>query len=314
MSDRPTWSEFAFIEELLAPLSAPAALNLKDDAACVAVPNGHDVVISADALVDGVHVPVNADGGLLARRAMACNISDLAAKGAQPYGFTLSLGLAPHCDRPWLQAFADALRDGMARFDIALWGGDTVSAPHSFVALTVHGLVPHGTMIKRSGAQIGDDVYVTGTIGDGWLGLQHMSAAYTDPRPPLAFGKGLRGLASAALDVSDGLLADLDHLCAASHCAMQLKATDIPLSEEGQAHIAQGGALQDLLTGGDDLQIAFTAVPEKADALQALAQQTGTLLHRIGQVTASSSAGYQAVLLDADGQTITFYQRGFRHF
>lgn len=314
MSDKKTWHEFSFIAELLTPLADAAGLKLADDAAVFTPPPGQDIVMTTDTLVEAVHFPENADGGLVARRALACNISDLAAKGAKPVGCLMNLGLAPHWDEAWLRGFAAALGEGLAHWGLGLWGGDTVATPTPFISLTLHGLVPQGDIIKRSGAQVGDDVYVTGTIGDGWLGLQQMSAAYTDPQPPLAFGQGLVGLASAALDISDGLAADLDHLCAASEIAMKIDAQAVPLSAAGQAHMAQGGNLADLLGGGDDLQIAFTAAPEATEALGALVALKATQLTRIGKVVAPDGSAYQAHIGDADGVALDLPQRGYRHF
>lgn len=314
MSDKKTWHEFSFIAELLTPLADAAGLKLADDAAVFTPPPGQDIVMTTDTLVEAVHFPENADGGLVARRALACNISDLAAKGAKPVGCLMNLGLAPHWDEAWLRGFAAALGEGLAHWGLGLWGGDTVATPTPFISLTLHGLVPQGDIIKRSGAQVGDDVYVTGTIGDGWLGLQQMSAANTDPQPPLAFGQGLVGLASAALDISDGLAADLDHLCAASEIAMKIDAQAVPLSAAGQAHMAQGGNLADLLGGGDDLQIAFTAAPEATEALGALVALKATQLTRIGKVVAPDGSAYQAHIGDADGVALDLPQRGYRHF
>ena len=314
MTNKKTWSEFGFIADLLAPLSGEGALHLSDDAAQISPPAGFDLVVSADALVEGVHFPLDKNAALVARRALACNISDLAAKGAKPYGCMLTLGVAPHWGEAWLGAFAEAFGAGLTQWGMPLWGGDTVSSATGFINLTVHGLVPHGQMIKRSGAQIGDDVYLTGTIGDGYLGLKHMSAPYTDPRPPLAFGQGLVGLAHAALDVSDGLLADLDHIARASACMIELEAGAMPLSNEGKAFLKQGGTLETLLSGGDDLQIAFTAAPQNAATLIDLARQTDIALSRIGSVVASQNEQTHAVLHMEDGEIISPTERGFRHF
>ena len=178
---------------------------------------------------------------------------------------------------------------------------------------------PHGQALTRSGAQDGDDVYVTGTIGDGFLGLQHCLsgtkggslAAYIKPQPPLAFGLALRDLANAALDISDGLIADLAHICAASGGSMQIEAEKVPLSDEGKAH----AALADLLSGGDDLQIAFTASPENKDALMAAARDCAVQLSCIGRFYNKAGRPEDGVrLLASDGQEIQLPKAGFRHF
>jgi thiamine-monophosphate kinase len=309
MSDNQQLDEFGLIAELLAPLADnDAAARLTDDAARVIVPDGQELVISTDMLVANVHFPENADAALVARRMMACNISDLAAKGAQPYGCLLTLGVAPLWDTGWLTAFAAALGAGLKAYDMQLWGGDTVCAAQGFAGLTVHGLVPQGQMLTRNGAQNGDDVYVTGTIGDAFLDLSRGGAAYADPQPPLAFGQELRALAHAAIDISDGLMADLDHLCDASGGAMDISASLIPLSEAGRAL----GDLAALVGGGDDLQIAFTAPANNAETLQGLAARHGIQVTRIGGF--SKSAQHGVILSADDGTEIPLNRRGFRHF
>lgn len=306
--------EFDLIAELLAPLADnPTAQSLKDDAACFTPPKGYDLVISTDALVAGVHFPTDADAGLVARRLVACNISDLAAKGAKPVGCLLTLGVGAHWDGDFLRAFTAAFGAALADVGMQLWGGDTVAAPTPFVSLAVHGLVPQGGMLTRRGAQDGDDVYVTGTIGDGWLDLAMRGPAYAAPQPPLAFGQGLIGLAHAGLDISDGLVADLDHLCRASGGTIVLEAEAIPLSAAGRAHMAGGGALQDLLSGGDDLQIAFTAPPARAEALIDTAHAAATGITRIGRFSAPA-AQQQVVLRTESGAEMSLPRRGYSHF
>lgn len=309
MADKSKLDEFGLIAELLAPLADnEAADGLTDDAARVAVPQGHELVISTDTLVAGVHFPEHGDAALVANRLLACNISDLAAKGATPFGCLLTLGVAETWDGAFVTSFVEAFGQGLKAYGLQLWGGDTVRSQTTFVGLTVHGLVPHGSMLTRGGAQDGDDVYVTGTIGDAFLDMPESGAAYAAPTPPLAFGLGLRGLAHAAVDVSDGLLADLDHMCRASGGGMVIEAAAIPLSEAGRSH----GNLAELVGAGDDLEIAFTASQDKADALTALAEHHGIGLTRIGSF--QKAAAPQAVLRDADGADITPQQRGFRHF
>lgn len=310
--------EFDLIAALFAPLAdTPAALNLKDDAAVFTPPAGQDIVITTDALVSGVHFPADADAGLVARRLVACNISDLAAKSAQPAGCLLSLGVGPDWDTAFLTEFAAAFGAALSDYGMPLWGGDTVATPTPFVSLTVHGLVPQGHMLTRSGAQDGDDIYVTGTIGDAWLDLPTRGAAYGAPQPPLAFGQSLGALAHAALDVSDGLIADLDHMCRAAKGRVDLDAAAVPLSAAGRAHLKQGGAvsdlLTDLLTAGDDLQIAFAAPPSAAEALVDRAKETATAVTRIGRFTADDLV-QKVVLLDESGDEIELSRRGYAHF
>ena len=308
------WGEFDAIAKLFAPLAdSPAALNLQDDAAVFTPPAGQDVVITTDALVSGVHFPENADAMLIARRLVACNISDLAAKGAKPLGCLLTLGVGPDWDEAFLSAFAVAFGAALSDYDMPLWGGDTVTTATPFVSLAAHGHVPKGQMLTRSGAQDGDDIYVTGTIGDAWIDLLTHGPAYASPQPPLAFGQRIVGLAHAALDVSDGLIADLDHMCHASSGKIALDAAAVPLSVSGRAYLKQGGALADLLSGGDDLQIAFAAPPSAAEALVDMAGETSIALTRIGQFTADEATKY-VLLLNASGDEIPLARRGYRHF
>ena len=310
MSDEDKHGEFGLIAELLAPLvDNQAALGLSDDAALVAVPSGQELVISTDMLVAGVHVPVPTEPEVLARRLLACNISDLAAKGAAPYGCLLNLGVAETWDYAFLERFIAAFADGLSHYGLQLWGGDTVAAAQGFAGLTVHGLVPAGEMLTRGGAQDGDDVYVTGTIGDGYLGLQHVLAdregasrvAYESPKPPHIFGQKLRSVAHAGIDISDGLLADLDHLCRASGGTMRIEAEAVPLSDEGRAF----AEFEKLVTGGDDLQIAFTAASDQSTAIAELGADCGIAVSRIGRFSQSAATdetgGCCAVLHNAEG-------------
>lgn len=314
MSGRGKRGEFDLIAELFAPLAdTPPALRLKDDAAVFSPPAGQDIVITNDALVSGVHFPEGADAALVARRLVACNISDLAAKGAKPVGCLLSLGVGPAWDDSYLATFAAALGRALSDFDMPLWGGDTVASPTPFVSLTAHGLVPHGQMLTRSGAQDGDDVYVTGTIGDGFLDLATLGPAYADPQPPLGFGQKLIGLAHAALDISDGLIADLDHICRAGGGGMELDGPCVPLSQNGRDYLAQGGALSDLLTGGDDLQIAFTAPPSAAEALVDAAKESATALTCIGRFMTDRTPK-NVTMRDESGVEIAISRRGYTHF
>ena len=309
MANDKQLDEFGLIAELLAPLADnKAAARLSDDAAQVAVPDGQELVISTDMLVANVHFPANADAALVANRLLACNISDLAAKGAQPYGCLLTLGVAENWDSAFLRRFVATLADGLETYDMQLWGGDTVRAGEAFAGLTVNGLVPHGEMVTRKGARDGDDVYVTGTIGDGFLDLANLGPAYAAPKPPIAFGQALRALATAAIDISDGLIADLDHICRASKGGIEIEAEAIPLSEAGRAY----NNLAALVCGGDDLQIAFTAPLAHADILGIEAEKHRIALTRIGRFKADSE--HQAVLRAANGQEIALQKRGFRHF
>lgn len=309
--------EFAFIRNLLAPLATDeTALNLQDDAAGYTPPPGQTLVLTTDALVDGVHVPEQAPPDMVAARLLAANLSDLTAKAASPVGCLLTLAVPPHWDMDWLGQFTAALGRGLHANAMPLWGGDTVRASQGMVSLTALGLVPEGQMLTRSGAQIGDDVYLSGPIGDGYLGLQDVlagrdgtaRAAYEAPQPPVHLAPALRGQAHAGIDISDGLLADLDHLCVASQCTIDLPLADVPLSAAGHDYLASGGDVMDLLTGGDDYQLAVTAPTGLAAAMAKLG------LIRVGRVQAPDAGQYRAILRDGNGQEMTSERRGFSHF
>jgi thiamine-monophosphate kinase len=315
--------EFHLIEKLFAPhADAKTAGHLRDDAASYTPTPGHDLVISTDMLVSGVHFPAHAAADVVAARLVGSNISDLAAKSAKPVGCLLNLAIGAPWDEAFLTDFAAHLGMLLAAYEMPLWGGDTVQSQQASVSLSVYGELPSGTMITRAGAQIGDDVYVTGVIGDGFLGLQHALAgtrgdslaAYHAPRPPLLFGQKLRGLAHSCLDISDGLAADLDHLCTASLKAMRVTLADIPLSPEGQAYADGPETLADLLSGGDDYQLAFTAAPHDSAQLAELAAANDVRLSKIGTVQPPVEGDYRAEFVDRLGQIITLHRRGYQHF
>lgn len=327
--DGQSMSEFDLIKRLFAPMADPVSSgDLQDDAACYSPPAKHDLIISTDALVSGVHFPENAPPEMVAARLVGANVSDLAAKGARPVGCVLTLCVGPHWDSAYLEAFAQALKTQLETYAMPLWGGDTVSGPTALVSLSVHGVVPHGEMLTRKGAGPAEDVYVTGTIGDGFLGLKEVQSgvpaagnvassaycAYASPTPPLEFGQKLRQLATACMDVSDGLAADLDHLCAASGVAMDITLADIPLSEAGAAYLSGGGEWQDLLSGGDDYQLIFCAAASMRDDLVALAQACQLQLTRIGVSKTVQSNDFKANFVDPRGKSLVIDLRGYRHF
>lgn len=330
--------EFDLIDQLFRPMAGAAGLGLRDDAALFRPPPDMELVLTTDALVADVHFPANAPPDMIAARLVACNAADLAAKGAAPVGCLLTLGVAPDWDEAFLTGFAKALAKCLARFNMPLWGGDTVRSATGFVSLAAHGLVPTGEMVRRANARAGDDVYVTGTIGDGLIGLlavtgklppalsafdgQLLANAYADPQPMVALAPVLRQYAHAAIDVSDGLMADLDHICQASGVAMQLSAAAIGLSAAGAAFAASDeNGLAQLVSAGDDAQLAFTAPPNARDAVSAIAQQANIAINRIGSVAALPSGvgagdidAARAILLDADGVEVAISRRGYQHF
>ena len=321
------WDEFELIARLFRPLAAgtPGALELKDDAALLAVPPGQELVATSDALVAGIHFLPDDPPDLIARKALRVNLSDLAAKGAKSAFYLLSAVLPRGTSPEWLQRFANGLREDQAAFGIGLAGGDTTATDGPLtLSITALGFVPTGGMIRRSGARPGDAIFVSGTIGDAALGLlvsqgglgalgpvsrEHLRGRYRLPEPRVAFGGHLSSFAHAAIDVSDGLVADLDHVLAASGVGARLELGRVPLSPPAQEALASGAArLEDLVIGGDDYEILFTAPPEARTAIQAAARDLP--IAEIGTVV----AGQGLVIAAPDGTPITLTRTGFRHF
>ncbi|MBU6444641.1 MAG: thiamine-phosphate kinase [Alphaproteobacteria bacterium] len=321
-SDRP--SEFALIAELFAPLAknAPGALGLLDDAALVAPPPGHELVVTADALVAGVHFLPGDPPDQIAKKALRVNLSDLAAKGAEPAGYLLALMLPATMDMAWLRQFAQGLGADQEEFGLSLLGGDTTATPGPLsIAITALGFVPAGKMIRRAGAAAGDCVFVSGTVGDAGAGLAILKgeapqdnwliARYRVPEPRLALGNALRGIATAGLDVSDGLLADLGHLAEVSKVRIAVMASAVPRSAALRAQTGDGvDAVVRAATAGDDYELAFTASAKNRAAVLEAAWLTGIAVSEIGRV----EAGEGVVLLDQHRHEILVPRRGFTHF
>ncbi|MDC0687186.1 thiamine-phosphate kinase [Mitsuaria sp. RG] len=291
------------------------ALGIGDDCALLDLPAGEQLAISTDTLVAAVHFPAVCDPLLLGQRSLAVAASDLAAMGATPIGFTLALTL-PEVGPDWLEAFADGLGRMAHRCRMTLIGGDTTRGPLS-ITVTVFGRVPAGQALRRSGAQPGDLLCVGGFLGNAAgalpvvLGEREAAAEvagpllehYWSPLPQLQLGERLRGLATAALDISDGLLADCGHIAKASGVALEVNLAQVPVSAPLQAFLGREAAVQAALTGGDDYVLAFT-LPESA--LTSLARE----VHVIGRVL----QGQGVTLRDPQGQDITPVQRGYQHF
>jgi thiamine-monophosphate kinase len=293
-------------------------LGIGDDCAVLTVPAGEQLVVSTDTLVAGVHFPSPCDPYLLGQRALAVSTSDLAAMGATPIGFTLALSL-PAAEPGWLEGFARGLDAMAACCEMRLIGGDTTRGPLS-ITMTVFGRVPAGQALLRSGARAGDLLCVGGMLGEaagalplvlgerecGTTEAAQLLDRYWSPQPQLAFGQALRGRATAALDISDGLLADCGHIAAASGVQLCIQQQQVPLSEALIKWVGQEQALQCGLTGGDDYVLAFTL---PADELQGL-QAAGWPVQVIGAV----EPGDGVRLLDADGNTSVVGKQGYNHF
>jgi len=324
------FDEFGLIDRYLAPLAIhPAAAGLRDDVAILATGSLlGDLALNADAIVAGVHFLPGEAPATVAERALRVNLSDLAAKGARPLGYLLTLALTAAEGEAWIADFAEGLAANQSAFGWSLLGGDTVRTPGPLtVGLTALGERASGGM-GRGGAHAGDEVWVTGWIGDGALGLavslgqtpilDHELAAaarakFRRPEPRVAFGVALgeSGLASAAADVSDGLVADLDHIAVASGLGAAVEAGAVPFSAGGRAAMAADTTwLARLLTGGDDYEIVFTAPMSAAAAISRLGGETGTPVACIGSMT----AGRAVRVYDDAGRPICFDRGGFRHF
>jgi thiamine-monophosphate kinase len=300
---------------------------LSDDAAVMAVPNGHEIVVTKDMLVEGVHFLRDDPAHLVARKALRVNLSDLAAKGAQPRSYLLGLSLAPWIGDEWLARFASGLGEDQKRFAVTLSGGDTTATSGPFtVSVTAFGIVPCGRMIRRKGARPRDAVFVSGTIGDAGAGLAVLKgegvglsdldrsaliSRYQLPEPRVSLGPQLLGLASSALDVSDGLLADLGHIANVSEVRIAIDAGRIPVSSSTRALWGQGQeAVIRAATSGDDYEIAFTAPASARSRLEELSRTSGVAISEIGRVEAGSGVH----LLDQRGKEIPVPRTGFTHF
>jgi thiamine-monophosphate kinase len=308
--------EFGLIARYFAPLAKnPGALKLKDDAAVISPRPGFDLVITTDQIAADTDFFPHDPAAAVAKKALRVNLSDLAAKGAKPEYYLLNLAL-PSVREEWLADFAAGLAQDQNQFGVSLLGGDTsaTQGPLS-ISVTAIGFVPQGRMVKRSGAKPGDAVYVTGTIGDGGGGLaifkrekhalteaqrDYLTGRYRVPEPPVAFGaQQLCDLASASIDVSDGLIADLEHLADASDVEIELDAAAIPRSDALRAFWGDGAdAILRAATGGDDYQIAFTAPPGLR----------GPFI-RIGEVRAG-----EGVVVNFQGKKLSVPKPGYRHF
>ena len=325
--ERETGSgEDRLIARFFAPLAtAPGALGLSDDAAFIKPPAGHDLVLTTDALVEGVHFFADDPADSLAQKGMRVNLSDLAAKGARPLGFLLSLALTEKTKDLWLESFARGLRRDIDTFACPLFGGDTVKSPGPvMINVAMFGAVPEGTMVRRSGARPGDTVLVSGTVGDAALGLlvrqsrlslsaehgDHVVSRYLLPQPRNALADAVRAHASAAMDVSDGLIGDLAKLCAASGVAAEIDIAKMPFSLAVRDAVrADPKLMEPAVTGGDDYEILCTAPRGEAVKLMAAAAKAGIALTQIGSV--QPGEGVRAI---DQGREIAFERRAFSHF
>lgn len=316
-------SEFGLIERYFTRPTPDVALGVGDDAALFAIASGQQLAISTDMLVAGTHFFADTDPRKLGWKTLAVNVSDLAAMGAQPRWATLGIAL-PQADETWLAAFADGFFKCADQFGVALIGGDTTRGPLT-LSVTILGEVPAGQALRRDGARPGDDIWVSGTLGAAALGLaalqghiklaeadlRHCLQALETPQPQVALGCALRDVAHAAIDISDGLLADLGHILERSQCGAEIHWSALPAHPALAPYLEEDWARDCLLAGGDDYELCFTASPLQRNHIAALADVLHLPLHRIGRIVPDGEA---LVLLDDQGKPLPTTKRGYDHF
>ncbi|MCQ8240613.1 thiamine-phosphate kinase [Rhizosaccharibacter radicis] len=314
--------EFGFIRRNFLPLAGAAALGLSDDAAVFSPPPGREIVAAADAMVAGVHFLPDDPPETVGAKLLRVNLSDLAAMGAVPLGYLLTLSVPPDLEPGWFEAFAAGLAADQRRFELSLLGGDTTATTGGplVLSLSILGTVPPRQALRRNGARAGDGIWVSGTIGDGALGLDvlqgraqdptgWLAERYRRPSPRTGLGWRLLGVASAAMDVSDGLLQDLGHLCRASGVSALVDADGVPASPAAAAF--GDASLERRLTGGDDYELLFAVPPEREGELASAAAEAGVPVTRIGRFEAGPPT---VTARHSDGTLLRPARLGWSHF
>ncbi|RFC35389.1 MAG: thiamine-phosphate kinase [Candidatus Nitrotoga sp. LAW] len=315
-------SEFELIRRFFTRVTPGAVLGVGDDAALVQIRHGMELAVSTDMLVSGTHFFPDADPFFIGYKALAVNLSDIAAMAAQPRWVTLALSL-PEVDEAWLEKFSAGLFALADEHQVALIGGDTTRGPLN-LCVTIMGEVPYGAALRRSGAQVGDDVWVSGVLGDAALALAHIqghiqlaakdfsacASALHQPMPRVALGLALRGVAHSAIDISDGLLADLGHILACSNVGAEIAIAALPISCALQPYLEQPLTKHCMLAGGDDYELCFTVPVAYRPKVEKIAGNLGLLLTRIGTITAKK----KCIVRAADGSIINIEESGYDHF
>ncbi len=315
-------SEFELIRRFFTRVTPGTVLGVGDDAALLHVSRGMELAVSTDMLVSGTHFFPDTDPFFLGYKALAVNLSDMAAMAAQPRWATLALSL-PEVDETWLEKFSAGLFALADEHQVELIGGDTTRGPLN-LCITIMGEVPHRAALRRSGAQVGDDVWVSGVLGDAALALAHMQGhtqlaakdfaacalALHQPKPRVALGLALRGVAHSAIDISDGLLADLGHILDCSNVGAEIAFDALPISCALQLYLEQPLGKHCLLAGGDDYELCFTVSVAHRSEVEKIAANLGLLLTRIGTITAEKKCTVRA----ADGSIINIEESGYDHF
>ncbi len=322
--------EFETIARLFAPLAKgwPGAFQLQNDAATLGLEPGEEAVLTLDTMTEGVHFLPDDPAELVAKKLLRVNLSDLAAMGARPLGYLLSLAKPKERGEDWIEGFVSGLREDQALYGLHLLGGDSTSikGPLS-LSLTAIGKAPAGKALTRGGARPGERLYVTGTVGDAALGLKilsgealglggedrdHLAGRYRLPQPRTALGPNLIGLASACLDVSDGLVGDAAHIAEVSGVGLEIAAEAVPLSSAArQALAADRSLLETIVTGGDDYELLFTAPDSAAGRFDALSREHDLPITPIGRVTEGAP---KVTLLDESGRELAITKGGWTHF
>jgi thiamine-monophosphate kinase len=320
--------ELTIIDRFLRPLAGEGAFELLDDAALMTPPAGCDLVLTTDAVADGVHFLAGDPAETVAQKALRVNLSDLAAKGAEPLGYLLTLALPAATTEAWLTAFAAGLAADQAGFGIALLGGDTIATPGPLtISITAIGTVPEGGMVRRSGGRPGDALYVSGVLGGAaaglallrgeavpWAGIggserERLVDRYRLPEPRMALATVLRAHASAAMDLSDGLVGDADKLAAASGCSALIDADRVPLDPAPAAYGGDDAVLARLLTAGDDYEVLVAVAAAREAGFLADAKTVGVAVRRIGALV----EGTGAVQVRRHGRELPLARRGYIH-
>lgn len=323
------FTEFELIDKLLKPLAAkaPGAFGLTDDAAMLPeLARGEAFVVTKDALSVGTHMLASDPPSDMARKSLRVNLSDLAAMGARPTGFFMALCLGQETEHAFLDAFISGLSDDVDELEVPLMGGDIIRQDGAFtVSITAFGAVQRDQVLRRNGARAGDSLWVSGTIGDGALGLkaargeflnldetdrEELTQRYRVPQPRMSLGAALAGVATACIDISDGLVADVGHICKASGVSCTIDAAAVPLSSAAQSALTlQPDEIKTIFTGGDDYELGFAIPPEHEDKMTEVADQAQTPVHRIGTFGIDAAVR----VLDTQGKAISFTTTGYRH-
>ena len=322
----PALNEFELIRRFFTHPARGAVLGVGDDAAIVQARRGQELVVTTDMLVAGRHFRHGADPEQLGHKALAVNLSDIAAMGATPRWATLALAL-PRANARWLAAFSRGFMRLARRHGLDLVGGDTTRGPLA-VCVQIVGEVPRGRALRRDGARVGDDVWVSGTLGDAALALavrrgrilavprerRALKLKLDAPVPRVGLGIALRGMARSAIDISDGLIADLGHICERSRVAAVVQFDRLPVSAIMRRNLGRPAARAALLAGGDDYELVFTAGRSWRNAIARLAQRLRLKLTRIGRIARPRRGVPPVTVLDADGRPIAVKRGGYQHF